>query len=378
MKSVEYMFLVLVFTGCATLGNESPPDDNLPTTGVGPFRKLSATELLGVAPFVMDDKNARYREPSALALDGSDGNGIASSTRVALYFVAHPKNGTGDVIARTRADDARSFYGGGADFGHVPSQVLAADQSWEGSNLAGPSVLAVGTSVYLYYAGQGGIGLAESSDGFAFTKQSGPVLTPDASVTWETTAPHAPSVAILPSGEFRMLYGAGACIGEASSTDGVHFSRLDSDLSTPGIDPVLCPSASVSEAAVEAGAFAPIDIGGVDDPVLLPRVTVAGRLQIRVLYTGYAARPDAGDRPSSIGFAARYGDRGPLVRAPAAVYSVAKHEHAAALFSWSTGAMLYVTQDEAPTSGSIYPAIAAAFAPAQDTLSSPDGYADSP
>ncbi|MEO8877728.1 MAG: hypothetical protein ABI461_19195, partial [Polyangiaceae bacterium] len=314
-------------------------------------------------------------------LDGVDASGISSSTRVALYFVAHPKTGsagTGDVIARTRADDARSFFGGGGDFGHFPTPVLAADQAWEGANLSGPSVLAVGSDIYLYYAGSGGIGLAESSDGFAFTKQPAPILAADPSVTWETTIPHAPSVAILPSGEFRMIYGAGACIGEASSADGVHFTRLDSDPSTPSSDPILCPSAPVSGEAVEAGAFSPIDTGGVDDPLLLPRVTASGRLQIRVLYTGFAAPPGAPDRPSAIGFAARYGDHGPLSRAPAAIYSVSKHEHAPALFSWTTGALLYVTQDESPTSGSVYPAIAGAFAPAQDTLPSPSGYADSP
>ncbi|MEO8877612.1 MAG: hypothetical protein ABI461_18605, partial [Polyangiaceae bacterium] len=213
----QYMFLLLVFTGCATLGNEAAPDDSLPSTGVGPFRKLSAAEIGGVAPFVMDDKQGLYREPSALALDGIDASGISSSTRVALYFVAHPKTGgaagTGDVISRTRADDARSFFGGGGDFGHFPTPVLVADQAWEGTNLAGPSALAVGASIYLYYAGSGGIGLAESNDGFVFTKQAAPVLVPDASVRWETTTPHAPSVARLPSGEFRMLYGAGACIG---------------------------------------------------------------------------------------------------------------------------------------------------------------------
>jgi hypothetical protein len=376
--SATYICLVLVFTGCATLGSEAIEDnDALPTTGVGPFRKLSATEVGGVAPYVLDNAQGRYREPSALALDGIDQSGIAPSTRVALYFVAHPKAGGGDVIVRTRADDARSFYGAGPDFGHSPAQVLAPDQPWEGANLAGPSVLAVGSQVYLYYAATGGIGVAESADGFAFTKQPGPIFSADPSVTWETSTPHAPSVAIFPSGEFHMFYAAGVCIGEATSTDGIHFTRLDSDPASPAIDPVLCPSAPVSADDVDAGATVPIDTEGTDDPLVLPRVTPAGRLQVRVLYTGFSAPPGASNRPSAIGFAARYGDSGPLARAPAGVYSVNLHEHAPAYFAWDTGAMLYVSEDESGLNG-VYPALAGAFAPAQDTLPTPNGYADSP
>jgi hypothetical protein len=369
---------MLVFTGCATLGSEAAEDDSaLPTTGVGPFRKLASTEVGGVAPYVMDNQQGQYREPTALALDGMDQSGISPTTRLALYFVAHPKAGGGDVIVRTRADDGVSFYGAGPDFGHSPSQVLAPDQAWEGTNLAGPSVLAVGSQIYLYYAGTGGIGVAESTDGFAFTKEPGPIFSTDASVSWETSTPHAPSVAILPSGELRMFYAAGACLGEASSTDGVHFTRLDSDPSTPSIDPVLCPSAHVSAAAIDAGAIAPIDDEGLDDPLVLPRVTPAGRLQVRVLYTGYSTPIGAPSRASAIGFAARYGDSGPLVRAPAGVYSVNLHEHAPAYFAWSTGSLLYVTEDESGLNG-VYPAIAGAFAPAQDSLPAPSAYADSP
>lgn len=376
--SAKYIYFMLIFTGCATLGSEAAEDDDaLPTTGVGPFRKLASTEVGGVAPYVMDNQQGMYREPTALALDGMDQGGIAPSKRVALYFVAHPKAGGGDVIVRTRADDGVSFYGAGPDFGHSPSQVLAPDQTWEGASLAGPSVLAVGSQIYLYYAGTGGIGVAESTDGFAFTKQPGPIFSTDASVSWETSTPHAPSVAILPSGEFRMFYAAGACLGEASSIDGVHFTRLDSDPSTPSVDPVLCPAADVSADALDAGAIAPIDNEGLDDPLVLPRVTAAGRLQIRVLYTGYSTPIGAPSRTSAIGFAARYGDSGPLVRAPAGVYSVNLHEHAPAYFAWGTGALLYVTEDESGLNG-VYPALAGAFAPAQDSLPAPGAYANSP
>ncbi len=377
MKLVHCTLIAIVVTGCATLGNVTPTDEALPATGVGPFRKLSQDEELGVPPFVLDDKASMYREPAALALDPADASGASPSQRVALYFVVRAKTGS-DVIGRTRADDARSFYGASLDFGHSPVEVLAADQPWEGADVGGPSVLARAEGTYLYYAGKGGIGVARSIDGFAFTKEPGPVLAPDARVAWETTVPHAPSVAVMPSGEFRMLYGAGDCIGEASSADGLHFTRIDADPSTPMSDPLLCPSTTPPPPVADGATPTPTDLGGVDDPVLAPRLTPAGRLQFRVLYTEYSAPATDPTRSSAIGFAARYGDSGPLVKNAAPVYAVGKNERAPAFFQWQTGSMLYVAQDQSSSSGPIYPAIAAAVAPAQQTLPAPDGYATSP
>ncbi len=380
MKHVKYIVFAALFCaffdGCATLGNVTPPDDALPSSGAGPFRKLSANEVQGVAPFVLDDAHSLYREPTALPLDGLNADGTSPTMRVALYFVAKSRTSGHDVIVRTHADDARSFYGAPLDVGHFPQEVLAADQAWEGDDLAGPSVVSSNGTIYLYYATNGGIGLARSTDGFAFTKEAGPVFTSDASAAWETATPRAPSVAILPSGEFRMLYNAGFCIGEASSQDGVHFTRLDADPATPALDPVLCPDASVSDEAVDAGATRPIATTRVDDPELFPRITPAGRLQFRVLYTGYTVID--GVASSAIGFAARFGDSGPLVKNPGAVYNVNKNEHAPAIFAWQAGELLYVTQNDTPSSGPAYPAIAAAFAPGQDTLPTPNGYAAGP
>ncbi|HEX7664137.1 MAG TPA: hypothetical protein VF407_06500, partial [Polyangiaceae bacterium] len=333
MKIAKYTLLVAVLGGCATLGNVTSTDEALPAAGVGPFRKLSQSEELGLPPYVLDDKASMYREPAALALDPADETGASPSVRVALYLVVRSKTGA-DVIARTHADDARSFYGAALDFGHSPVQVLAADQAWEGADLAGPSALANGGAIYLYYAGSGGIGVATSTDGFTFTKQSGPILAPDASATWETAVPHAPSVAILPSGEFRMLYGAGTCIGEATSTDGVHFTRI-------GTSPLLCPSTTPPPPVADGATPTPTDLGGVDDPVLTPRLTPAGRLQYRVLYTEYSAPVGDPSRSSAIGYAARYGDSGPLVKNAAPVYAVGKNERAPAFFQWQTGSMLY-------------------------------------
>ncbi|HSQ65662.1 MAG TPA: hypothetical protein VLM85_20720 [Polyangiaceae bacterium] len=369
--------LACLLVRCATLAELAHGDENLPTAGVGPFRKLGGAEVRGVAPYVLDNEPGDFREPAALPLTSG------TTTDVALYFVATDASGH-DVILRTRSTDGRTFYGATQDFGHHPAQVLAADQGWEGADVAGPSALAVGSEVWMYYASKGSVGLARSSDGLTFTKASAvPVLAADA------LGPIAgPSVALLPDGRFRMLFAQGDSIYEAASADGVSWQRLDADPTTPAMDPVLAPAPP--KATLAPGEIPPFDTLRVADPCLLPRVTAAGRLQIRVLYTGFTAG-DAAAPASAIGFAARYGDTGPLVRGPGAVYAVGKHENAPALFEWSlaapdtspdggtplVGSLLYVGQDQT-SQGSSYSALAAGLAPPTATLPLPGAYPDSP
>ena len=110
--------IVLVLAACATTGEAGKGDENLPTAGVGPFRKLDGDEVPGVAPFVLDDRKALFREPAAL-----DDNGATI-----LYAVAKVEREGGDAIVRSRATDGRSFYGTSVDSAHVPKVVLRADQ----------------------------------------------------------------------------------------------------------------------------------------------------------------------------------------------------------------------------------------------------------
>ena len=367
-----------VIAGCATLGSTGQGDVDLPSSGVGPFRKLATLETKDVAPFVFHDNVKRYREPSAVPQDDDP-----ASARVVLFAVATevaPGGAARDVIVRTRADDGRSFFATASDLSlhaqHSPTVVLRADLAWEGEGVSSPSAIRVvgaGAEWRLYYAAAGGIGLARSSDGITFRKEAAPVLARDASVPWETSAPSAPSVARYPDGRWRMLYAAGGQIGEAASDDGVAWTRLDADPTTPAMDPVLGVAANVADASLAPGEKPPFDTGEVGDPCLLPRMTASGRLHVRVLYTGWDGPRGAVDRTSAIGFAARYGDTGRLVRNTAPVYSVAQHEAAPSLFTWDGGALLYVEQ-LMPASGTgagaspAYPGIAAAFAPPAQTL----------
>jgi hypothetical protein len=389
MKKALLFSVGLLAGGCATLGATAGGSTGLPSANMGPFRPLEKTEVLGIAPFVLDGAGLPYREPAALPVDPAN----AASPNVYLYVVATAMSGTTthDVLVRTRADDARSFYGTALDDlngSTAPALVLSATLPWEGQDLTGPSALYVGSRIFLYYAAAGGIGLAQSTDGLHFVKVPTPVLTPDPAVHWETTTPSAPSVAVLPNGTFDMMYSAGLSIGEATSTDGLHFARVDADPKTAAIDPVLSPLPAPpgslvvgdgGDAGNDGGVSVPFDIGQVSDPCIVAAVTPAGRLDIRVLYTGYDGLPTSPGRHSAIGLAARYGTSGPLVRQPDVVFSIDLHEAAPTYFAWSLGEMLYVHANSGGGLGSApYPAIAAGFAPAEVMLSTPTGYASSP
>ena len=339
----------IALLSCATQGGDGQGDVDLPRTGVGPFRKLEAKEVPGVAPYVLDNLNARYRQPAALALD--DGS-------VALYVVA--VDAGQDVIVRTRAQDQRAFYGAVGDFGHKPPVVLRADLPWEGTALAKPAIVRFQGRYSLYYRAEAGrIGLARSDDGFRFTKEPQPVLARDASVAWETQDLTGVTAAVLED-RVHLFYASNGAIGEAVSDDGVHFTRVDGHPETPALDPVLQPG--------PAGGF---DAFGVFEPCASPRQTPSGRLQVRVLYTGYDKDPAAGGK-SVIAFAGRYGTAGALSRNPLPVYAVGQGEHAPALWGGEAYDMLYVEQSKG------YPAIAAAVAPVKQRFTEPDGFAPDP
>jgi len=357
------LFLLAAFSiSCATTGAKGEGDRNLPTVGVGPFRKLAAEEVPGIAPFVFDDRVAVYREPAVLPGEGE---------AAILYAVG--RQGGVDVIVRTRADDGRAFFGSTGDFGKTPPVVLSGDLPWEGPSVSGPFVLRVNAEILLYYAAAGGIGMARSDDGMVFHKERSPVLTRDPASAWETTEVHAPTVYVLPDGRVRMFYAAGASIGEAESIDGVHFQRVDPDRSTPAVEPVLGPAPPAPPGSLLPNERPPFDTARVGDPCALVGTTPTGRLHIRVLYTGVDASGG-----STIGFAGRYGDMGPLERQPAPVYSVGQKEAAPALLELPGGSYLYVQQDRRVDDRLTYTAIAAAFAPGAVKLPTPLPFPDTP
>jgi hypothetical protein len=344
---------LLLVASCATTGAEGEGDKNLPTAGVGPFRKLDSEEVKGIAPFVLDDPQALYREPAVLR-DGAS---------TLLYAVARVSGK--DVIVRTRALDERTFYGASGHFGRKPQVVLEPDAPWEGA-LSGPSVFRFRGELFLYYSGAFGIGVARSSDGLSFRKEPGPVLGRDpAPNSWESGPPRAPGVFEQPDGTLHMFYGAGSAIGEAESRDGITWTRA-----TTG--PALVAAPPPAPGSLLPNEKPPFDTAAVGDPCVVTRTTPAGRFHVRVLYTG---TDTAG--ATAIGFAARYGTSGPLTRQPVPVYSVNQKEAAPALLELGDNAFLYV-QQERRADDERFPGIAAAFAPANVTLPPAGDYPDSP
>jgi hypothetical protein len=347
---------------CATLASQGGGDLGLPSSGAGPFQALGPMQLASqdIPPFVLSRPGAACTEPAVLSESAG-----GSTPAVSMYYVL--PGASGSQIALSRADDGVSFYGDSGDVEvhptHRPPAVLTATLPWEGAGVAGPSALRVGSEVWLYYAAAGGIGLAKSGDGRAFTKTGAPVIARDPSVQWESSELRAPSVAVFPDGRWHMLYASGGSIGEATSADGEAWTRADGDPSTPALDPVLAPSKTVEPSTLPAGEHPPFDEGGVDDPLLAPRVDPTGRLQVRVFYTGYAPSPDASTPAGSIGFAARYGVTGALSRQAAPVYFAPGSTVAGpALLEWQGPSILYASQPDTKLSPPIA-GIAGAFDP---------------
>lgn len=369
-RSLVPWALAALVAACATTGADGEGDRDLPSSGVGPFRKLGGDEVPGVAPFVLDSASAIYREPSALStrVDGE------AEPSVVLYLVARDASGV-DGIVRSRARDGRAFYGATGHTGRAPLRVLSPEAAWEGGALSGPAAVTVGDEIWLYYAAKEGIGLARSRDGRTFTRLPGPVLSRDGAPAWETTPPRAPSVARLSDGRFRMLYAAGNAIGEAESADGLSFRRVDPVPETPEVEPVLSPSRLPLPGELRPNEKPPFDTARVSDPEISLRTTPAGRLHVRVLYTGEGA---AG--ATAIGFAGRYGESGVLERQPLAVYAVGKKERAPTMTPLGEGVMLYVQQEKAGglSGGDGTFAIAGAFAPGTGTLGAPSDYPETP
>lgn len=345
----------VALAACASIGSPGAGDVDLPTAGAGPFRKLDGNETLGVAPFVLDDRTKAWHDPAVLPMERA-GDGPA------VFLYAAGTLAGKEAIVRTSALDGRSFFGSGV--GTTPAVVLQADAA--GEKIRAPSVVRIGSAIFLYWADGAGIRVATSDDGLSFAKRPGYALAASPATAWEKAAPGAPSVVLYPDGRIRMLYAAGGWLGEAESADGLAFTRLADA-------PVFGPSVAVDPATLAPGQKPPFDDARVDDPCMIPRITPAGRLHIRVLYTGTDA---AG--VTSIGLAARYGDTGPLARQAQPVYAIGKKERGPALFEWSGGALLYVSQDRAPTPDAHYDAIAAAFSPANLRLPPATSYADAP
>jgi len=349
----------LALTACATIPEPGGGGENLPSAVAGPFRAIVQVEIgnLRVAPNALEDDDEFVRDPAVIDRDGDP-----STLEVVGYFGVAVAQG-GIKPAKTDPTRAIRRYGAldGRSFDRSAEVVLEPTEAWEGGVLGQPSALLAGGETWLYYAAAGGIGLAKSADGHAFTRAAGPILGA-AMGGWEGTAvPASPGVVRLADGSFRMFYEVAitadtTAIGEASSPDGVTWTRV-------GSGPALAP------AATRDGVDQPYDDAAVGSPFPVLATSANGRAILRVYY---GARDHLG--AAVIGLAARYQEApsSPLQRAPAAVFGTSKplspREPCALLYPDFT--LLFATQKAA--SNTDRPAVAAALAPALATLPPPD------
>ena len=347
------VLLASPIAACATLADAAKGDQDLPNAGAGPFRALKKGDLglSLVAPNAVDDGINLARDAAILDLDGDP-----STFAIAGYFAASKNGDPNDAppiaIRRGEAADGRSFD-------RATTVVLEVTEGWENGTIGAPSVISVQGAVRLYYASGGGVGLAKSADGIAFTKEAGPVLSA-ATSGWDAGAlPRSPSVIALPSGGFAMFYGVALgdgtrAIGEARSDDGITWTRV-------GSGPALAPGPSGEDAYDDAGVGAPCATLG---------ETALGRQVVRLYYEASTRALDTGAEVRTIGLAARF-EGGDFERGASPVFGAGSSRAPTepAVIAFEDLALLFVTQHRSGTSKD--PAIAAGVAPATATLPAP-------
>ncbi len=226
--------LLAPLPACSAVGDPGGVPSGYPHAGTGQFRKLDADEvgITGGRAIVLQN----------IALDASmvaEGHLFYAAAARADMPPEPPEDFPASEvfwdafgprsIFRAAPQESLGFRAGSA--------VLAASEPWEGEEVFDPWVVVDGDVVRMYYAAEGGIGVAVASaiDG-AFARESGPILDESAALSG---APRRPSVVRGADGAWWMYYDAGGAIGVARSEDGLAFARIDGDPSTAAIDPVV-------------------------------------------------------------------------------------------------------------------------------------------
>lgn len=265
--------LLIGVSACSAIGDSAEIAGIFPHGGTGQFRILDRDET-GVAGQRAISVQ-RFAFDAAMVADGY------------LFYAGAPLlESPPEVPAEHPAREVywdafepRAIYRSPprGNFGFSPgTPILTAEAPWEGGAVFDPWVVTGEDGrVRLYYAAQGGIGVAEADriDG-AFTRVgSGPILADDGT----GGVPRRPSVVRGVDGAFWMYFDAGSGIGIARSEDGLTFERVDGDSSTPAIDPVIVTGDDLGDSPEVAmrmpGAVA------VDTP--------AGRRLVRLYYESW-------------------------------------------------------------------------------------------
>lgn len=284
--------------GLAACGTSAPPagnDDSVnPNARLGPFRPLrkpaEGTSAPQIAPasrkWEHPSVRAKSDDPADLALE------LLVDTGAPRVIVAFDL--AGGPMKRASISDAKTVLSHAVD-----------PLAWESDDVAHPFLLAAEGGDRLYYASGGCVGVAVRGGDGAFTKRPEPCLCAGGA-TWEGGAVVAPAV-LRVGGAWTMFYESGGAIGEATSDDGLTFTRA-------GGAPVLTPRAPTGPLA-DGGVDDPFDDARVGDPHALLGASSEGRRVVHVYYTG-ENRLGA----TAIGLASRF-DGGALTRSTAPVFT---------------------------------------------------------
>ena len=250
--------------GCATLGGTAGEPEGLPHNGTGPFRDLSVAETNVRAPSGAAIAIAGVTFDSAMvASDGSLFYAAAMALPRSMPDAGMPDDAGVPTDAGTGAPDAggstrrygepdwtahaaraisRSPATAAMGLDHVTQNpafaagttILSASQPWEGGYVSDPwAVIRGDGSVLLYYAAEGGIGVATgASVSGPFTGGASPVIAAGA------TTPRRPSVIDThlltgASHPFLMYYEDDGRILVAGSSDGLAWSPIGTVSLTP-------------------------------------------------------------------------------------------------------------------------------------------------
>ncbi len=225
-RSLGLAAMTLAFVACATLGAETDFPDIIQSSGAGPFRLLTAEETGGLAApngRIYFNRQAVQRSMVAdemLFYDGADqvDEPPDRNPDLAEGELDFAQLGPSRIFrSEARPVDGTDVFEGALSFNGGP-MVLEASEAWEGESVFDPWVhVDDDGTARLYYAAEGGIGVAEASSvGGAFTKVAGPIVT-DA---------RSPTVVRF-DGQLVLLFEATdtGTIGLARSSDGRAFAE---------------------------------------------------------------------------------------------------------------------------------------------------------
>ncbi|MCB9594669.1 MAG: hypothetical protein H6719_18260 [Sandaracinaceae bacterium] len=211
--------LLSLIAACSTIGDPGGMPDGLPHGGTGAFRLLDAEEIgiVGSLP-----GRAMVLRDAVERATPVDGYLFYATARVLDEPPPLPDDQPPNDIFWAAFEPRRIHRGEAREegFGGFASgpEVLVASDAWEGGEVFDPFVVVDGGTARLYYAGLGGIGLAEAPDaGGTFTRVGAAPIVADA---------RHPSVVRGVDGAWWMYYEAAGAIHFARSDDGRAFTPM--------------------------------------------------------------------------------------------------------------------------------------------------------